>query len=324
MSVFSSVNSRIPSAFGVALLPKRIRSAGQVIAYECPGGTVLPAGAIGCNDAGYPINANGLAMVAIGTDLPLGSAAAHTALGSAPRNAQGKNANGDWVDAGGNVLDANGNIVRQIVGTLANCQSTGVVLSQYPGAVSCNSAGQPIDSNGNVVAPPAPQPQPGTLTFGTPSGPTTEPINTPEKTAQDMALYNTVAPLIGFTGDGIQAAIASNNTQQLAVIRLNSQAQIAQLQIQAQQATASGDLALAEQKSQEAAQLQQLNMQLGATGSSLTALYVIAAVVVVGIGAAMVYSKRNSSPAPRLDRPARAERSSRSGGSTPRLSRANR
>lgn len=167
-------------------------------------------------------------------------------------------------------------------------------------AIGCDANGNPVDASGAGAV------------IGTPTPVTTQSINTPAKPGDtQQALYNLIGPSIGFTGDAIKTAIETNNQQQLAMIQIASNRQLAMLQIQAQQAAQSGDLALASQKQQEAADIQQLNMQLSGSQGSITALYVIGALMVAGIIGAVVYSRRESRPSRRSDR--YSSRATRSG-----------
>ncbi len=198
-----------------------------------------------------------------------------------------------FFDANNNCIDVNQNI-------------TGQVYNQY---------GYPIDSYGNPQTSGAPAlwamtgnsgqawVRPDSSTMLDPQGNVISAISgvapvvggTPSTPAANNSAANQglalVAQGLGTTVQAVTAMVASNNAQQLAQLQSNTNLQIAQLQAQSQQAAAAGNLTLAQQRAQQVAQLQQFQLQLQATNSSNTTLYVLGAIVALGIIGAVVYFK---------------------------------
>lgn len=108
--------------------------------------------------------------------------------------------------------------------------------------------------------------------------------------AGDQALYNTVASGLNTTGATIASVVQSNNQAQIASLQSQTQQQIASLQAAATQAQQQGNLALAQQQSAQAAQMQRFNaLLLSRMQQPNTALYVVAGLAGLAIIGGIVY-----------------------------------
>lgn len=115
-------------------------------------------------------------------------------------------------------------------------------------------------------------------------------MSTQQPTPQQQANYAVVAPVLGTTPQALQTAIATNNPQQISQMQSAIAMKIQQLQAEYQQAMDIGDSTTADYDSQQIDQLQQFYLQLTSMQTSYAGLYVLGALVVIGIVATVVYS----------------------------------
>lgn len=140
-------------------------------------------------------------------------------------------------------------------------------------------------NNPTVFLPPSAT---GGTTNVTPSAAPSAPLLTPQ---QQTALLGAVGGLLSTTGTAISAAIQSNNQLELSRLQTQAQLEIARLQTQSQQSMSAGNLTLAQQQAQAAAQLQMFQNMLAAQSQGNTLWYVLAGVAaVVVIGAAIYFA----------------------------------
>lgn len=298
--------SRVPSAFGVVTAPARatrVRPSGQVgysetssldncgtaadgshYVIDANGNQVpLPFGTVGCDQSGHPIDSSGHIM-----NVP----AAAPGTSATSMSYCGTGANGAYV------YDANGN--------------------QVPlpsGSVGCNQNGLPVDASGNVLSVPlASTPAP----VAPPAVPVpTTPPATAALSAADQAKYGALTSAFNATGQIVSSELAAMNQQQLAQMQLATQQQIANMQLGVQQANAQGNFALAQQRQAALVPMTQFQAQLNAQSSQQIALYVVGAIVALGIIGAVVYfnpagSSQISRGTPPTSAPASSPRASRS------------
>lgn len=197
-----------------------------------------------------------------------------------------------FYDVNQNCLDVNQNISGQVynqygypIDAYGNPQigsppASWALIGTQGQAWDQPNTGVLLDSNGNVIGA---QQNTGVGTT------VVTPVTTNATSAQNQALYNSIGPALNTTGAAITAAIQSNNQQQLAQMQLAAQTQIAQLQLQAQQATAAGNLSLAQQRLSQLGPLQQFQAQLNASTQQNTTLYILGAIVALGVIGAAVY-----------------------------------
>lgn len=150
-------------------------------------------------------------------------------------------------------------------------------------------------NNPTVFLPPSAT---GGTTNVTPYAAPSAPLLTPQ---QQTALLGAVGGLLSTTGTAISAAIQSNNQLELSRLQTQAQLEIARLQTQSQQSMSAGNLTLAQQQAQAAAQLQMFQNLLASQSQSNTLWYVLAGVAaVVVIGAAIYFApmvKQTAQPA---------------------------
>lgn len=201
-------------------------------------------------------------------------------------------------DSSGNVYDASGGVVG------------GTTPTTTP-AVTPSTTPEPVvptetPSVGTTTLPPSVQPPtdiiPKSETTGgvatdfsaggqtaakTPTAPSA-PLLTPQ---QQTALLGAVGSILNTTGTAIAAAIQSGNQLELSRLQTQAQLEIARLQTQSQQSMSAGNLTLAQQQSQAAAQLQMFQNLLASQSQTNTVWYVLAGVAaLVVIGAAIYFA----------------------------------
>jgi hypothetical protein len=134
------------------------------------------------------------------------------------------------------------------------------------------------------------------------------PLLTPQ---QQTALFGAVGNLLSTTGTAISAAIQGNNQLELARLQSQTQTEIARLTTQSQQSMNAGNLTLAQQQSQAAAQLQMFQNLLASQSQNNTVWYVAAGIAaVLVIGAAIYFAPSRGAASSSETTPRRSTRSS--------------
>lgn len=300
--------SRVPSAFGVVTAPAgatRLRPAGDTVDPTCRNNTYngqkFYDADHNCIDTrqnitGNVYNESGQSIDAYGvlTNGPM----APWATGGTSGGAAASMSYCGTGTSGAYVYDANGNQVPL-----------------PPGSVGCNQNGLPVDASGNVLSVPlASTPAPA----APPAVPVpTTPPATAALSAADQAKYNALTSAFNATGQIVSSELAAMNQQQLAQMQLATQQQIANMQLGVQQANAQGNLVLAQQRQAALIPMTQFQAQLNAQSSQQIALYVVGAIVALGIIGAVVYfnpagSSQISRGTPPTSAPASSPRASRS------------
>lgn len=198
--------------------------------------------------------------------------------------------------ATGTAYDANGNVVPPTPTTIVppdNTQTTAPSATpetSFPSSVTlppAYSETNPTNNTPGAVTTASTNFGPtGNVTSTTSGNTTSNPLLTPQ---QETALFSAVGSILNTTGSAIASAIQSNNQMQLARMQSQAQIEIATLQAESQRSMAAGNMTLAQQQIQQMGQLQQFNGVLSAQSQQTIGMYVIGAIVALGIIGAVVY-----------------------------------
>lgn len=162
-----------------------------------------------------------------------------------------------------------------------------VVGSRARSARVVRPAGQATDTSGNMdfsqyyapVTPASPADTTASYGYEAPSKSTDGGGGGPSP-----AMLGAIGGALGVAGQTISSIINSGNQLQIAQLNAQTQQQIAQLQLQAQRAQQQGNMQLAQQQAAQAAQLAQFQQAyLMRQQPSYTGLYIVGAVVALGI-----------------------------------------